>query len=95
MLIGIATIIVGGCAPSADAPNPTVAAAKDPEAIKVLAQIKALPDGPSRRQFMDTHEKETQVLHNDSGAWFEASKLAWEDPSIKPTTMDTASKKGK
>lgn len=88
-------LLMGGCSGPPDAPNVKVAGPKDPAAIKILDDIKALPNGKARRDYMASHQKETQVLHSDSGAWFEASKLAWDEPGIQPSSLADAAKKGK
>ena len=88
IVIGAVGIYLAGCGQASDKPNLTVTAPTNPAAIAVLNQIKALPDGASRRAFMNTHEKETQTLRSDPGSWVEASKLAWSDVPATPVDLN-------
>ncbi len=79
---------IAGCS-KPDEPNMTLAPPKNPEAIKVLDAIKAIPTAAGRRAYMDSHQAETQTLHADASAWKEASKLAWSDVPAQGTAVNT------
>jgi hypothetical protein len=95
ILASVVAVNLFGCGPAADKPNMTVTPPKNPAAIAVLDKIKALPDGAARREFMNSHEAETQTLRSDPGAWVQASKLAWGDVSPTPLNGNSARPPGK
>lgn len=78
---------------SADVATAPIPKAKDPAAIKALAELKALPDSEARRAFLTTHPTEATTLHNDPGAWKEASDLAYADMRGKANQLDRAVQK--